>query len=237
LTRQGAEPPGPSPRKLKNSTSCSECVFADDSGESFMNLEADEKFKLAFANCLMIWHQIEEQIYLIFEKTTKMHPLVARAVFFSASGFNGRIGMLQSAIRPINFTDLDYKKYIEFLLKRSQNYAGIRNKLVHGAILRIGFEGAKYFQQTIILDGGQHWVADPPPDKALTIDTVGIISVNFTNFLAYLNVANAGPPSGMPSDFGYYHNQTILLPNDARLLPSDNKVGENVIPLLNSLRL
>lgn len=181
--------------------------------------------------------QIENLICALFEKTTQMHPVVARAVFFSASGFNGRVEMLLSAMRVVNFEDPNYKKFLILLIKRSREYAGVRNRLAHGSILRVEFQGSAYYKQTIILEGGQHWVADPPPDKVLTGEKISTISVNFTNLLAYLSLAVSGPPQGATADFTVYHGQVALLPSDARCLPSSPEVAENVIPLLNSLQL
>jgi hypothetical protein len=171
-----------------------------------------DEFHLEIGRCSSRWAIIESGIFQWFERITKMPPGMARRIFYSMSGFDGRRRMFQSAIGTVP-SDL-MTEYLKLLCSKAGNYSGSRNKMAHGDVLFIEFPGSKHYSTHIILEGGTTWIADPPDEMVLTLDNLRMMTENF-KFLAGFIVDSLnwrGDMAVMPSR---WTELVRLLPNPA----------------------
>jgi hypothetical protein len=62
----------------------------------------------------------------------------------------------------------DISDYLRAVVSKAGDYSATRNKIIHGDVLTVDTPESKHFKKTIILQGRQHWVADPPDDEVIT---------------------------------------------------------------------
>jgi hypothetical protein len=146
--------------------------------------EANEAFKLRIGRAVAMWSYVESGLCVWFQKLTQMHPVVARRIFYSVSGFDPRKRMLKAALGAVH-TDLT--DYLTAIINKAGAYSSTRNMFVHGDVLFVAADISPFFGQTIILQGRQAWTADTPDSEVLTSDQMEITEENFGRLAAIVH--------------------------------------------------
>jgi hypothetical protein len=102
---------------------------------------ANDEFNLATGVAAGRWSHIEAGFCLWFKKITKMPHGMARAVFYSVSGFDGRRRMFQAAIGQAKMPE-ELRGYLNFLASKAGNYSSSRNMMAHDARRVVGISQA-----------------------------------------------------------------------------------------------
>jgi hypothetical protein len=77
------------------------------------------------------WGRLEGALFDWFMWVTKMEEQIARAIYFSATSFNGRREMLQ-AVPPLSSLDEPTEAFVKAAIKKAGQYASFRNRVTHG---------------------------------------------------------------------------------------------------------
>jgi hypothetical protein len=144
----------------------------------------NDEFNLAIGVASGRWSHIEAGLCLWFKKVTKMPHTMARSVFYSVSGFDGRRRMFQGAIGNAKIPN-ELRDYLNLLTSKAGNYSGSRNRMAHGDPLFINRPKSKHHGTIIILEGQEQWKIDPPEATILTLSDLQTMAENF-RYLAAL---------------------------------------------------
>jgi hypothetical protein len=145
---------------------------------------ANDAMHLRIGQAIGKWGYVESTLATWFQRLTNMHPITARRVFYSVTGFDARRRMFVAAVRSAA-SKPDISEYLIALINKAGKYAGTRNQIVHGDMLFIEYAGSKHCGTSIILQGRQHWVADPPDSEVLTTENLEIARDNFGTLALY----------------------------------------------------
>jgi hypothetical protein len=151
-------------------------------------LQIGNLFHQKLGQCVASWSFVESSLCTYFTRLTQMHPVTARRIFYSATGFDARAKMLIAAIGSVK-TEPDISAFLNKIVGKARNYAGSRNAIMHGDVMFVGFEGSKHYGQYIILQGRQHWHADPPDSDVITLENLNMAAENFGRLAACILVS------------------------------------------------
>lgn len=193
--------------------------------------EKNNEFNLAIGRATARWSHIEAGLCQWFERITKMKHPMARSVFYSVSGFDGRRRMLQGALSCVSMSD-QLRVYLKLLSSKAQNYSGSRNKMAHGDPLFIDLAKSKHHGTLIILEGAETWKADPPDEAILTLSNLELMTENFRYLGALIadSLNWEGDKARHPSR---WTEQVHALPkraHDQKLDPSTAKKFQSGLP-------
>jgi hypothetical protein len=110
------------------------------------------EFQQFFGHSMQQWSKLERSLCDWFQHITGMKDSMARAIFYSARGFMARIEMLESAIEHTDRLSPHELEFLTAAIKKSSQYAGFRNKIVHGEP-RPHYNIAEHLASYEIVDG------------------------------------------------------------------------------------
>ena len=146
---------------------------------------------LTYGKALGKWAEIEKALYDWFRYATLLDDRPARAIFYSATAFRGRLDMLDALVdlEQLEAADIEF---LEAASKKCIQYSGFRNKLAHGAF---SFDGTQILQ-------GKH-PYKIARENALALDDLVIAASNFENLADAIQAAlfisqGADPPEEEP---------------------------------------
>jgi len=113
-----------------------------------------------------------------------MHPLVARRVFYSVSGFGIRRRMLDAARNAAQIQPADFGELLKVCSDKAGGWEATRNLMVHGDVMYVAVTNSKFFGKMIVVDGKEFLREDMPETRYLTIDQLRSADENFGR-LAY----------------------------------------------------
>lgn len=148
----------------------------------------ESTFYAQFGRTMAAWGYVESTLCTFFERLTQMYPPLARRIYYSPAGFDGRVRMLNATLDVVR-TEPNVSDFLRKAVGKARNYAGSRNKIAHGDALYIEVEGSKYRNQMIVLEGRSHWRMDIPPEDVITISNLEIAYDNFGRLAALLLAA------------------------------------------------
>lgn len=100
------------------------------------------------------WSFVELTLSLHFQVLTQAKIGIAKAVYFSARSFRGKQDMLDAAIKSVDGVEgfPQYIAYLKAASKRSGQWSGARNILVHGRVMEHSDPKSAYLGRSAIID-------------------------------------------------------------------------------------
>src|SRR5580704_10341325 len=95
---------------------------------------ADE-FNRLVGRTMAAWSYVESSFCTYFQRLTCMHPLPARKVFYSVTGFDSRKRMLKATIDSVDLKPVETKAFLIGALNKASAWASTRNLIAHGDTL------------------------------------------------------------------------------------------------------
>jgi hypothetical protein len=135
-----------------------------------------EEFNPAYGLAMASWARLEGALVYWLMATTGMEERLARAIFFSASGFGARHDMLTASI-PFSPLDGDVRLFLKTACSKSRKYSGFRNRLAHNEPVFNLRENSPSFKQYILVEGGN--IGPEAEERAITVAHLASATNNF----------------------------------------------------------
>jgi hypothetical protein len=175
--------------------------------------QKNDEFNLAMGRAIARWSNIELGLCRWFKRITKMSHATARAIFYSASGFDGRRRMFVAALGSAKM-DAALRDYLNLLVQKAGNYSGSRNKLAHGDPLFVRLPKSRHYGTIIILEGKEARKLLPSNDAILTLENIETMTENF-RFLGALIADSLNWDEDASQHPSRWSPQARALPNPA----------------------
>ncbi len=133
-------------------------------------------FSVAFGKVLMEWAYVENSLFLLFEHLTGLPEALARALFYSARSYNGRVDMI-SAIMDVSNKAIEnpiIKEIAKEAISKANKYVAFRNSLAHNIAIASATENGA----VIVLIEGKHGT-EYGIKSGILIDHLEIAANNF----------------------------------------------------------
>ena len=174
----------------------------------------EQPFIYAYGQAMLQWSYVEDRLFMWFFRLTSLKENMARAVFFSARSFQGRLDMVNAVIHEKTDDDSlngDNLATISEIFKKAALYAGYRNALAHGLGIFVNEPSGALKP---ILVQGKH--------KRIEYEQLGLaearillIGTNFEKLQDLMIRALRAYRSGGSTPIREYLEQLEMLPNEA----------------------
>lgn len=189
-------------------------------------LDAREQFHQVIGAAMASWARVEDAMLSWFISNTEMNEAMARAVFYSATGFQGRADMIKATLRVATLAPV-HTQFLKHGVKRARAYATFRNRIAHQQPIFITEESSPLRWQFVLIEGKVRPEEYTPDQNVTTMSDMAVASQNFTK-LADLFYDCPHTP-GIGTSPTRYLRQVLELPSQA-----DSKTPQRIEPQLRS---
>jgi|GEM_PF-1662879 len=181
--------------------------------DSRLGREAQNRFEAPYTYAMLGWANIENALCFWFQYLSGLSEIKARAIFYSARSFQGRIDMI-NALLEISKIDAELAAYLKKVITKSRTYSSARNKIAHRISTLNTSDPDSYALE--LIEGGLHpGIGGPPINEAdlLTI-AQNFSALNQAITSAWLHQTKKVPPERI-KPLQEHLERLALLPNEA----------------------